>query len=115
MAKGFGTPTKGHLGYVLLLCPAANTYAANNSLDGEGEEFIGVTNMLEMAQVWTKKSDARDAIIKYSDFLIEQLQETPQVKIQIRSLKCLPNGKLVTEITEDLIFEKNPSSPLKKK
>jgi hypothetical protein len=37
MAKGFGTPTKGHLGYVLLLCPTANTYAANYSLDGEGE------------------------------------------------------------------------------
>ncbi|MDT3674620.1 MAG: hypothetical protein RLZZ339_552 [Cyanobacteriota bacterium] len=53
MAKGFGTATKGHLGYVLLLCPTANTYAANYSLDGEGEEFIGVTNRLEMAQVWT--------------------------------------------------------------
>ena len=55
MGQGFGTATKGHLGYVLLLCPTANAYAANHSLDGEGEEFIGVTNMLEMAQVWTKK------------------------------------------------------------
>lgn len=55
MAKGFGTATKGHLGYVLLLCPTANTYAANYSLDGEGDKFIGVTNRLEMAQVWTKK------------------------------------------------------------
>lgn len=111
MAKGFGTPTKGHLGYVLLLCPTANTYAANYSLDGEGDEFIGVTNMLEMAQVWTKKNAAREAIIKYADFLIEQLEETPQVNIQIRSLKRLVNGKLVTEVLEELTFEQNSASP----
>ena len=111
MAKGFGTPTKGHLGYVLLLCPTANTYAANYSLDGEGEEFIGVTNMLEMARVWTKKSAAREAIIKYADFLIEQLEETPKVNIQIRSLKRLANGKLVTEVLEELTFEQNSASP----
>ncbi|GBL10496.1 hypothetical protein MSj_01986 [Microcystis aeruginosa Sj] len=29
MAKGFGTATKGHLGYVLLLCPTANVYREN--------------------------------------------------------------------------------------
>ena len=111
MAKGFGTPTKGHLGYVLLLSPTANAYAANHSLDGEEEEFIGVTNMLEMAQVWTKKSAVREAIIKYADFLIEQLEETPQVNIQIRSLKRLANGKLVTEVLEELTFEQNSASP----
>ena len=110
MGQGFGTPTKGHLGYVLLLCPTANTYAANYSLDGEGEEFIGVTNMLEMARVWTKKSAAREAIIKYADFLIQQLEETPQVNIQIRSLKRLANGKLVTEVLEELTFEQNSAS-----
>ncbi|GCA93208.1 MULTISPECIES: hypothetical protein [Microcystis] len=110
MAKGFGTATKGHLGYVLLLCPTANAYAANHSLDGEGEEFIGVTNMLEMAQVWTKKNAAREAIIKYADFLIQQLEETPQVNIQIRSLKRLANGKLVTEVLEELTFEQNSAS-----
>ena len=110
MGQGFGTATKGHLGYVLLLCPTANTYAANYSLDGEGEEFIGVTNMLEMAQVWTKKSAAREAIIKYADFLIEQLEETPKVNIQIRSLKRLANGKLVTEVLEELTFEQNSAS-----
>ncbi|MFN7909432.1 MAG: hypothetical protein ACK5N6_15750 [Microcystis sp.] len=110
MGQGFGTPTKGHLGYVLLLCPTANTYAANYSLDGEGDEFIGVTNMLEMAQVWTKKNAAREAIIKYADFLIQQLEETPQVNIQIRSLKRLANGKLVTEVLEELTFEQNSAS-----
>ncbi|MFN5968550.1 MAG: hypothetical protein ACK47N_08380 [Microcystis sp.] len=111
MAKGFGTATKGHLGYVLLLCPTADVYGANYSLDGEGDEFIGVTNMLEMAQVWTKKNAAREAIIKYADFLIEQLEETPQVNIQIRSLKRLANGKLVTEVLEELTFEQNSASP----
>ncbi len=86
-------------------------YGANNSLDGEGEEFIGVTNLLEMARVWTKKNAAREAIIKYADFLIEQLEETTQVNIQIRSLKRLANGKLVTEVLEELTFEQNSDSP----
>jgi hypothetical protein len=67
--------------------------------------------MLEMAQVWTKKSAAREAIIKYADFLIEQLEETPKVNIQIRSLKRLANGKLVTEVLEELTFEQNSASP----
>jgi len=67
--------------------------------------------MLEMAQVWTKKNAAREAIIKYGYFLIEQLEETPQVNIQIRSLKCLANGKLVTEVLEELTFEQNSDSP----
>ena len=66
--------------------------------------------MLEMAQVWTKKSAAREAIIKYADFLIEQLEETPKVNIQIRSLKRLANGKLVTEVLEELTFEQNSAS-----
>ena len=64
-----------------------------------------------MAQVWTKKSAAREAIIKYADFLIEQLEETPKVNIQIRSLKRLANGKLVTEVLEELTFEQNSASP----
>jgi hypothetical protein len=53
----------------------------------------------------------REAIIKYGYFLIEQLEETPKVNIQIRSLKRLANGKLVTEVLEELTFEQNSASP----
>ncbi|MBV6627466.1 MAG: hypothetical protein KI793_31745 [Rivularia sp. (in: Bacteria)] len=39
------------MGYVLVLLREADAYAARQSIDdGSGEEFIGVTNMLESAQ-----------------------------------------------------------------
>jgi hypothetical protein len=105
MAKGFGSPRQGHLGYVLLLIPEAKAYAANFSLGRDDEEFIGITNSLEDAQVWKKKEEARLAVMKYLDVLIEQLESTSQVELSIRQLKRLSNGKLKDEPEEDLIFE----------
>jgi hypothetical protein len=55
MGKGFDSPRQGQLGYVLLLIPEAKAYAADFSLGGDDEEFIGITNVLEDAQVWKKK------------------------------------------------------------
>ena len=106
MAKGFGNPRQGHLGYILLLLPEVKAYAADYSMGiDEEEEFIGITSSLEMAQVWKKKSAARRAVVKYVDLLIEQLEEKSQVEFSIRKLKRLPNGKLKDEPEEDLIFE----------
>jgi len=105
MGKGFGSPRQEQLGYVLLLIPEAQAYAANLSLKGEEEEFIGITNVLEDAQVWKKKRKAKDAVVKYLDFLIQQLESTKQVELSIRKLKRLSNGKLKDEFEEDLIFE----------
>jgi hypothetical protein len=48
MGKGFGSPRQGQLGYVLLLVPEAKAYAADFSLGEDDEEFIGITNVLEM-------------------------------------------------------------------
>lgn len=57
MAKGFGNQKSKQLGYALVLLPSARAYAAKLSIDdGSGEEFIGVTNMLEQAQVWKLSS-----------------------------------------------------------
>jgi len=105
MGKGFGSPQNGQLGYVLLLRPEAKAYAADFSLGEDDEEFIGITNVLEDAQVWKKKGQARQAVAKYLDFLIEQLEENSQVELRIRKLKRLSNGKLKDEPEEDLIFE----------
>ena len=107
MGKGFGGPRQGQLGYVLLLIPEAKAYAADFSLGGDDEEFIGITNVLEDAQVWKKKGQARQAVVKYLDLLIEQLETTKQVELSIRQLKRLSNGKLKDEFEEDLIFEQN--------
>jgi hypothetical protein len=105
MAKGFGGPRQGHLGYVLLLLPELKAYAADYSLGKSDEEFIGITGSLELAQVWKKKSEARLAVVKYLDLLIEQLEEKSQVEFSIRKLKRLSNGKLKDEPEEDLIVE----------
>ena len=105
MAKGFGSPQQGHLGYILVLLPEVKAYAADFSLGESGEEFIGITNSIEDAQIWKKKSAARQAVVKYLDFLIEQLQDKSEVELSIRKLKRLSNGKLKDEPEEDLIFE----------
>ncbi len=56
MAKGFGVQQKGHLGYVLILLQDVKAYAADFSMGRDDDQFIGITNNLEMAQVstWTK-------------------------------------------------------------
>jgi hypothetical protein len=107
MAKGFGSTRQGHLGYILLLLPEVKAYAADFSLGGSDEEFIGITNSIEDAQVWKKKGQARQAVVKYLDLLIEQLEDKSQVELSIRKLKRLSNGKLKDEPEEDLIFERN--------
>ena len=107
MGKGFGGPRQGQSGYVLLLIPEAKAYAADFSLGGDDEEFVGITNVLEDAQVWKKKGQARQAVVKYLDLLIEQLETTKQVELSIRKLKRLSKGKLKDEFEEDLIFEQN--------
>lgn len=105
MAKGFGSPRDGHLGYVLLLIPEARAYAADFSLGEDNEEFIGITNVLEDAQVWKKKGKARQAVVKYLDLFIEQLENAKQVELSIRKLKRMSNGKLKDEFEEEVIFE----------
>ena len=40
MAKGFGNPKQGDLGYVLLLLPRLKGYAADFSMGKGDEEFI---------------------------------------------------------------------------
>ena len=108
MAKGFGNPKQGDLGYVLLLLPKFKGYAADFSMGKGDEEFIGVTSSLELAQVWKKKSEAREAISKYLEFLIERFGDNSKVELGIRKLKRLSNGKLKDEPEEDFLFEKNP-------
>ena len=56
--------------------------------------------------MWKKKSDARQAVVKYLALLIEQLQDKSQVELEIRKLKRLSNGKLKDEPEEELMFEK---------
>ena len=109
MPKGFGSPRKGDLGYVLLLLPEVKAKAADFSMGKSDEEFIGITSSLEVAQVWKTKSEARLAVGKYLDLLIEQLEDKSQVELSIRKLKRLSNGKLKDEPEEDLIFEKGAS------
>lgn len=108
MAKGFDTKQEEKLGYVLVLLPEADAYAARQSIDdGSGEEFIGVTNMLESAQVWKTKKQARQAIVKYSDFIEEQMETSADVSITIKCLKRKHDGQLNCQYVETLLLRRN--------
>ena len=105
MAKGFGAQPEKQLGYVLMLMPQADAYAAKFSLDylGEGGTFIGITNLLEDAQVWKSIPQAKKALVKhYSDFLIEQQQSGEEPRVHLKRLKRSKSGKLTTELVETL-------------
>lgn len=105
MAKGFGNQKSKQLGYTLVLLPSARAYAAKLSIDdGSGEEFIGVTNMLEQAQVWKQKQQAQQAIPKYADFLLEQIAEQGEARVLVRRLQLLGNGQLEEETVETLVL-----------
>jgi hypothetical protein len=107
MAKGFGVKADQQLGYVLDLMPSAHAYAAKFSLDFRGEEgpFIGLTNILEDAQIWQRPKQARRAILNYyATFLLNQLQDGLEARVLIKRLKRSTTGELKTETVETLLY-----------
>jgi hypothetical protein len=107
MAKGFGVKPDKQLGYVLNLMPKFHAYAAKFSLDFRGEPgpFIGIVSELKEAQVWKKQKEAREAILRYySESLLDQLEDSPEVKVTILRLKATAGGNLTTETVETLLF-----------
>ncbi len=105
MAKGFGVKLEEQLGYALVLLPEANAYAAKHSIDdGSGQEFIGVTNILKSAQVWKTQKQAKQAIVKYAEFIEERLQNSTEVDIVIKVVKRNSDGKLNSEPVETLFI-----------
>ncbi len=112
MGKGFGIKSEEQLGYLLLLVPEAKAYAAKLSIDdGSGEEFIGITNILESAQIWKTIKQAKQAMGKYADFLLEEAEKASQsqVRVGIRRLKRSVDGKLIDEPVESLFLVRRDS------
>ena len=111
MAKGFGVKPEKQLGYVLQLSPEANAYAIRLNYDGfgaeDGEEFIGITNMLEEAQVWKAKEQAKQSIEKYADFLLQQIESGFEPRVDIKRLKRSSSGELSVELVESSLFIPN--------
>jgi hypothetical protein len=88
-----------------VLLPSARAYAAKLSIDARrGQEFIGVTNMLEQAQVWQRQQQAKQAIPKYAEFLLEQIAERGEARVLIKRLQLLGNGQLEEETVETLFL-----------
>jgi hypothetical protein len=112
MAKGFGAKQDEQLGYVLVLIPEANAYAAKFSLefkDGRSgdadEKFIGITNVVEDAQVWKSQKLARLAIEQYyAGFILDQLEEKSDMRVNIKRLMRSPSGGLQAEMVDSVNF-----------
>jgi hypothetical protein len=114
MGKGFGKKSEEQLGYLLLLIPEVKAYAGKFTIDykrGDDEEFIGIVNRLEDAQVWKTIKQAKQAVEKYADFLLEEAEKAAQsqVRIEIRRLKRLVDGKLIDESVELLFLSRRSS------
>ncbi|BCL39774.1 hypothetical protein [Nostoc sp. MS1] len=110
MAKGFGAKADEQLGYALLLLPEAKAYAARLSIDyfpkhdSDGEEFIGMTSLLQEAQIWKNLKEAKKAIDKYADFLISEAENDLPIRVVIRRVKRRSNGELVDEPVESIFL-----------
>lgn len=103
MAKGFPIKPDKQLGYILVLMPEMKVYAAKFSLNmrGSKEIFIGITNMLEEAQVWSNRQEAKRAfLIYYDDLVREKLQRESEVRVSLKGLKRTVEGELKTEPVE---------------
>lgn len=110
MAKGFGVKPDQQLGYVLELIPEAHAYAAKFSLDFKGEKgpFIGITNLLEDAQVWKSPKQAKEALeTYYAEFVLEQLESGSEGRINLQRLIRSATGELKTEHGQTLFFRPN--------
>ncbi|NET54974.1 MAG: hypothetical protein F6K47_01835 [Symploca sp. SIO2E6] len=102
MAKGFGTQQEKQLGYILVLLPEAQAYAAKLSIDNHSEEdFLGITSSLEYAQVWKSQKQAKQAVEMYADFVLEQQEPGEEACVIIKCLKR-KKDQLVTEYVETL-------------
>jgi hypothetical protein len=107
MAKGFGVKPDKELGYILVLMPEINAYAAkfNLNIKRTKEPFIGITNMLKEAQVWSTAQQAKKALLMYyAETVIEELQKKSKVRVSIKRLKKTSEGELVTELVENLVL-----------
>lgn len=109
MGQGFGNEPK-QLGYVLLLLPEVNAYAASQSMpEIEEESFHGITNSLEMARRWRKKRAVEKAIFDYLGVFEDKVAEEGSHTVVIKRLQQLPNGELSTsdersvEISRELV------------
>ena len=114
MGKGFGTPTNKKIGYVLALNSAHDIYAADRSfdypLDEESEEpFIGVTNLLSSAHVWSSSKEAEKSLPDYISFLTEWMEEEnlKEINFGIYSLEANKQGELITKSVNKMRLTKS--------
>lgn len=106
MPQGFGSPTTKQLGYVLMLVPSADAYAAKFSIGEPGEKFIGVTNLLEKFQVWKHLKQAERAVSLYEEFIEELVLEDGEAEVFIRTLHKTNKEIQVGKIVRKLVFSK---------
>jgi hypothetical protein len=109
MAKGFGAKQAEQLGYILDLMPEVNAYAGKFSFafpgDDSGDIFIGIVSTLADAQIWKTQKLAKQAIEQYySDSILQQLDETEAVRVNIKRLERSSDNELKTEVVETLHF-----------
>jgi hypothetical protein len=103
MAKGFGSPPKNTpLGYILILIPDMNIYAC------EDKGYISLTNSLDMARIWRKKSAIQKVLGGYAESIVEDYYQgrAEEINMQIAELYRNKKGDLQTKIIQDVVLIK---------
>ena len=97
MAKGFGFQANKTLGYALVILPQVNGYVSKTvSDDGVEDEYIDITNVLEIARLWKTKKQAEKAVGQYLGYLLKEYDKgnLPEMKVIIRAISKDKNGTL---------------------
>lgn len=108
MAKGFGKPSSNSpSGYILLLVPESGIYASTDPF-GDDDNYVGITNSLEMARVWRKRKDIQRDLGPYIEWLADEYYDSSQtfIEIEIRALYKNENRKISTKLAQALVLER---------
>ena len=112
MAKGFGEKRNQEIGFTLVVIPEAKAYAARSDLDyfGKGEPFFGVTSVLEDAQIWKTKKEAKNAAYNYLSWLLEDYDEgdVVELELEISSFFKDKKGKLHDRVVDHILLQTLP-------
>lgn len=91
MPKGFN-PTED-LGYVIIVIPEFNAYAAKRTKDSDGETFIGIASSLELAHFWKRAKAAQNAVLDYMEVIQDEIDRKGEAIVLINHVTRDKDGQ----------------------
>ncbi len=115
MAKGFGEKRNQEIGFALLFTPEGKAYAARKNInEGQDEPFLGITKVLEDAQIWRTKKEVQKASNDYIPLILEELidDQEQDYELKICSVSKDKKGKLSDRLIEKIVLRRLPEDAI---